>query len=178
MRILSGHWAGQDLTSPGGRVRPTSEVLRGLWMDHLEPRLDESGVLDLYAGSGALGLEALSRGAESCDFVENGPGALHALKTNVARFRLKDRARVFRRDARLFATSLDMDRYDICLADPPFSSRLGRRLAEQWLLRPFCRILAIEHPTASEMPETSPDVSTERLEHDGATVTIYVRSDP
>lgn len=178
MRILSGGWAGRDLVSPGGRVRPTAEVLRGLWLDHLESRLADTDVLDLYAGSGALGLEALSRGAASCDFVENGPGALHALKSNVAQFRLKDRTRVFRRDARLFATNLEIDRYHICLADPPYTSRLSSRLAEQWLLRPFCRILAIEHAATATMPEASPGVDFERLEHEASAVTIYLRPDP
>jgi 16S rRNA (guanine966-N2)-methyltransferase len=175
MRILSGQWAGRDLVSPGGRVRPTSEDLRGAWLDRLAPHLAGSRVLDLFSGTGALGLEALSRGAKECDFVENGPGALHALKANVATFRLKRRARVFRRDARLFPTTLQAGAYDLCLADPPYSSKLAIRLAEAWSIRPFAAILSVEHEVSLAMPDAPEGATLERIEHESSAVTFYVK---
>ena len=175
MRILSGRWAGRDLLSPGGRVRPTSEDLRGAWLDRLGPYLADARVLDLFAGTGALGLEALSRGAQECDFVENGPGALHALKANVATFRLKEHARVFRRDARLFPTTLDADAYDLCLADPPDTSKLALRLVELWFIRPFAKVLSVEHDASTTLPEAPAGVELERIEHESSAVTFYLR---
>jgi len=85
MRIVSGKWAGRDLVSPGQSIRPTAEAVRDRWLEILSDSLEGARVLDLFAGSGALGLEALSRGAASVDFVENGSASLHALKANVAR---------------------------------------------------------------------------------------------
>src|SRR5688572_1885773 len=99
MRIIAGDWAGRQLVSPAGRVRPTAEALRESWMKLIEKDLDGARVLDLFAGTGSVGLEALSRGAHSCDFVENAPEALHALKANVAAMRARGRIRVFARDA-------------------------------------------------------------------------------
>ena len=74
MRIVRGKFAGRDLTSPGdGRVRPTAEQVRDGLMNMLHKDLDKARVLDLFSGTGAIGLEALSRGARYVDFVENGP---------------------------------------------------------------------------------------------------------
>src|SRR5687768_16000907 len=107
MRIVAGRWAGRELASPGGRVRPTSEELRATWLSALEADLANARVLDLFAGSGALGLEALSRGATSADFVENGAAALHALKSNVAKLRARQLTRVFVKDALDFLPGID-----------------------------------------------------------------------
>lgn len=145
MRIVSGTFAGVDLVSPGTRVRPTSEKLRDVWLTMLERDLAGATVLELFAGSGAVGLEALSRGAASCDFVENDPAALHALKANIARLRVKDRTRIFKRDAIPFVERIDKVAYDIALADPPYGSRKLDRVVTHWLKHPFSRILAVEH---------------------------------
>ena len=88
VRIVGGRHAGRDLTSPNDRrVRPTAEHVRAAWLDLLAPDLPGARVLDLFAGTGALGLEALSRGAASADFVETRPSSLHALKANVVALR-------------------------------------------------------------------------------------------
>jgi 16S rRNA (guanine966-N2)-methyltransferase len=152
MRIVGGTWAGIPLISPGGRVRPTSEEIRGPWLSHLEADLPEASVLDLFAGTGALGLEALSRGAGRADFVENGPAALHALKANVARLRIKGRARVFKKDVFAFLDGVHDVHYDLALADPPYASRLAERLLGRWLDRPFSRILSVEHAATLILP--------------------------
>lgn len=168
MRIVAGRWAGRDLTSPAGRVRPTAETLRDAWMRRLESELGGARVLDLYAGSGALGLEALSRGARSADFVENGASALHALKANIAALRARRCTRIFKRDALRWAARLEPGRYDIALADPPYGSRQADRLVEQWLRRPFSRILAVEHAAEHTLPRGG---RTYRF--DASALTIY-----
>lgn len=144
MRIIDGKWQGRSLVSPSGRVRPTAEAVRSSWMDALSEELPEASILDLFAGSGALGLEALSRGAGSCDFVESSPSALHALKANIAALHVHGAARMFKRDALEFARGIDR-RYDIAFADPPYRSRQLDRLVEIWLAAPFSQILTVEH---------------------------------
>jgi len=148
MRIVRGKYAGRGLVSPGARVRPTSEAIRDRWLSLLESELQGAVVLDLFAGTGALGLEAISRGASRADFVENGPASLHALKANVAALRLKGRTRIFKRDAIPFVESLESRVYDIALADPPYGSAKLDRVVERWLRVPFSRILAFEHDRA------------------------------
>jgi 16S rRNA (guanine966-N2)-methyltransferase len=152
MRIVGGKWAGRHLVSPSGRVRPTSEEIRVAWLTHLEPDLAGARVLELYAGTGALGLEALSRGAASCDFVENSPSALHALKANITALRARNRSRIFKRDALRFAEQLDEGRYDLAFADPPYHSRQLDRLVGGWLEAPFSRILSVEHAADHVLP--------------------------
>ena len=152
MRIVQGRFANRRLTSPGGRVRPTAETVRDRWISLLEPHLEGARVLDLFAGTGAVGLEALSRGARYVDFVENGAESLHALKANVAALRVKDRARIFKRDAIPFVEALPEGAYDIALADPPYLSGKLLRIVEQWRAVPFARILSVEHAVTQELP--------------------------
>lgn len=168
MRIIGGTWAGVSLVSPGGRVRPTAEEIRGPWLSYLEADLPGASVLDLFAGTGALGLEALSRGAATTDFVENGPPALHALKANVARLRVKDQTRIFKKDVFAFLEGIPGTHYDLALADPPYTSRLAERLVRLWLEKPFSRILSVEHAATLSLPRGS----TRRVFGDTA-VTTY-----
>ena len=145
MRILEGKHAGRHLTSPGAKVRPTPEDVRGRVLDLLAEDLEKARVLDLFAGSGAVGLEALSRGARSVDFVENGTGALHSLKANVAALRESKYTRIFKKDAIPWVERLEAGRYDIAYADPPYGSRKLDRILSYWLQTPFSRILVLEH---------------------------------
>jgi 16S rRNA (guanine966-N2)-methyltransferase len=150
MRIVGGRWADRQLVSPGGRVRPTAEALRDDMMKLLGDELKGARVVDLFAGTGALGLEALSRGARYCDFVENGPSALHSLKANVAALRLKEKTRIYDRDAIPFVERLPGDRYDIAFVDPPYGSRKLDRVVAWWKEVPFARLLMIEHAADHE----------------------------
>ncbi len=169
MRIVGGKWAGRDLHSPGDRrVRPTAEEVRGPLLDWLEPRLRGATVLDLFAGTGALGLEALSRGARSVDFVETLPGSLHALKANVAALHVRDRTRIFRRDALPFAAALDAGAYDLAFADPPYRSRMLDRLIESWQATPFAGLLVVEHAADHVLPR-----GLHRFEHGDTVVTVH-----
>lgn len=126
--------------------------MRVALLELLAPVLHGARVADLFAGTGALGLEALSRGARRCDFVENGPAALHALKANVAALRVRSRARIFIRDAIQFAERLAPGSYDIVFADPPYGSRKLDRIVQRWQEVPFCRVLALEHEPEHELP--------------------------
>ncbi|HEX8212280.1 MAG TPA: RsmD family RNA methyltransferase [Longimicrobium sp.] len=154
MRIVAGKWAGRHLTSPADRrVRPTAEHVRDAWLRLLEPDFPGARVLDLFAGTGALGLEAMSRGARSADFVETRPASLHALKANVAALHVREKTRIFKKDALPFAAALPIARYDIAFADPPYESRMLDRLLESWMAKPFAAILTLEHSIKHLLPE-------------------------
>lgn len=169
MRIVAGKFAGRDLTSPNdSRVRPTAEHVRAALLDMLRDDLRDARVLDLFAGTGALGLEAISRGAKSCDFVEFRPASLHALRANIAALRLRDRTRVFKRDALPFAAQLREDSYGLAFADPPYESRMLDRLIETWQATRFAPVLAVEHARTHELPR-----ATQRKTLDDTTLSIY-----
>ena len=171
MRIIAGKHANRRLTSPGARVRPTAEDVRRRWLDRLAGDLSGARVLDLFAGSGALGLEALSRGAASADFVENGPAALHALKANVAAMRERKRSRIFKRDAIPFVARLDEDAYDITFVDAPYGSRKLDRILEAWAECAFSRVIGLEHARDQELP--CPELVGETRYWGDTAVTIY-----
>lgn len=169
MRIVAGKFAGRDLTSPNdARVRPTAEHIRSALLDMLRGDIGDARVLDLFAGTGALGLEAISRGAKSCDFVEFRPASLHALRANIAALRLRDRTRVFKRDALPFAAQLKAGSYDLAFADPPYESRMLDRLIDTWQAIRFAPVLAVEHARTHELPRAS-----QRRTLDDTTLSLY-----
>lgn len=129
MRIVAGKHRGAKLTAPEGlEVRPTSERAREALFNILEGgrfalTLRGARVLDLFAGSGALGLEALSRGAGQVTFVENAPAALAALNANIAKLRAAGLAHVREFDATRFLERTPVPA-DLVLMDPPYGSGL------------------------------------------------------
>lgn len=152
-RIVSGTWRGRRLAVPkDSRVRPTAERVREAWLQILGSELPGARVLDLFAGSGALGLEALSRGAAHATFVELNPPSLAALRTNIASLGAAERTTVKQGDALRVAAGLEPGAYEITLADPPFTIDYAARLAAIWLERPFSPILAIEHSAKTPLP--------------------------
>lgn len=169
MRIVAGTLAGRNLTSPqDARVRPTAEPTRAALLDMLAADVKDARVLDLFAGTGALGLEALSRGARNADFVEYRPDSLHALRANIAALGLKERTRVFKRDAIPFVAGLAEGSYDVAFADPPYGSKKLDRVLESWQAVRFARVLAVEHARAHEVPK-----GAKRRVFGDSAVTIY-----
>src|SRR3954467_7982650 len=133
LRIVAGRWSGRRLVAPRGRdTRPTSDRGREALFSILGP-LDGARVLDLFAGSGALGLEALSRGAASATLVERAPAALRVLRDNVAD--LGAGAEIVAADARSYLRGARGQgaQYDLVFLDPPYRSAaaLGRELELQ-----------------------------------------------
>lgn len=154
MRIIAGRWRGRRLDAPPGReTRPTTDRVREAWMSALQPYLPGARVLDLFAGSGALGLEALSRGAARATFVERAGPALRVLRANVERLEAGSLCEIVRADALAFAAGLGPDAYDIALADPPYGTGAAERLVEIFLERGFASWLWLEHRVTDELPE-------------------------
>lgn len=122
MRVISGEFGGRKLIAPDGlSTRPTTDKVRQAVFNSLGSMgvLEGATVADLYAGSGALGIEALSRGAESCVFVERDRAALTALRENLKALGLEDRARVASTDVLAYAPGITG--VDIALIDPPYT---------------------------------------------------------
>jgi 16S rRNA (guanine966-N2)-methyltransferase len=134
MRIVAGRYGGRRLTAPpGDATRPTSDRVREALFQRLGP-LDGQRVLDLFAGTGALALEALSRGATHATLVDSAPAAIKAIRANVAALGLSaEQAEVRRQDVRAFLRSARAARheYDLVLVDPPYrlAAELGRELS-------------------------------------------------
>lgn len=119
-------------------------------MSILGDRLEGARVLDLFAGGGALGLESLSRGAVSVDFVDLSPRSLAALRENIATLDVADVARVHRGDALRFVTRLEAGAFDIALADPPYTMpEVAGTLIERFRAVPFAETLAVEHAASA-----------------------------
>jgi 16S rRNA (guanine966-N2)-methyltransferase len=131
MRVIAGRYGGRRLQAPpGASTRPTSDRVREALFSVLGERVHGARVLDLFAGSGALGLEALSRGAAEATFVDSAPAAIRAVRANLEA--LGATAEVRRADARRFlgSASSTARQYDLVFLDPPYrlSGRLGSEL--------------------------------------------------
>jgi len=169
MRIVAGQWRGRRLVAPRGDVaRPTADRVREAWMSIVNPWLADARVLDLFAGSGALGIEALSRGAVSADFVESAAPSLEAIGENLASVGAGEEARVHRADALQFIAGLHAHAYDVAFADPPYDRGLAAQVAELWLATPFAGMLGIEHRAFERLPDGG-----ERRKYGGTAITFY-----
>ena len=152
MRVIAGSLGGRRLTAPrGDATRPTSDRVREALFSILGARVRDARVLDLFAGSGALGIEALSRGAASATFVDEAPAAVSAVRRNLHGLG----AEVVRRDARAFLrTARDRARqYDLVFLDPPYrrAPELGPVLAD-----PLLAVLAPGGLVVSESDRRAP----------------------
>lgn len=127
LRIIAGQWRGRKLTTPAGETtRPTADRTRETLFSMLVSRLgdfSELSVADLFAGSGALGLEALSRGAASCVFVEQDPAAIRALRGNVANLQAQSQCDV--RAGSVLALGPAKAPLDLVMLDPPYGTNAG-----------------------------------------------------
>ena len=158
MRVLAGALKGRRLETPrGSTTRPTADQVRIALMDTLMPALAGARFLDLFAGAGGIGLEALSRGAPSAVFVEEDRGAIAALADNVKRLGLGERARIIRADVTRALATLASEgaRFAVVFLDPPYDSLQSAgtldRLGQGACLAPGAIVVA-QHPT--KLPPT------------------------
>ncbi len=132
MRIVGGRFRGTNLATPkSDDTRPTTDRLRErlfdiLWHGHRDT-IEDGRVLDLFSGTGALGLEALSRGARFCLFVEEAAEARGVIRANVERLGLTGATKIWRRDATDLGRCAPMEPFDLALLDPPYGKGLADR---------------------------------------------------
>ena len=175
MRIIAGRWKGHHLKPLKGRdVRPTTDRVREAWMSAMGGRMDGLRVLDLFAGSGALGLETLSRGAEHVVFVDRARGSLRTLEANIALLGVGEEVTVVADEVFHFLRHAAPGSFDVALADPPYAGRDAARLAELFRSAPFARELWVEHPWREALP-LGPDDRTRRY---GDTALTLIVAEP
>lgn len=140
-------------------------------MSMMQSAIPDARVLDLFAGSGGLGLETLSRGARHATFVERGGPALRTLRSNIGKLGAEAETSVVRGDALAFADKVERGEYEIVLADPPYGSGEAEALASLFLRRPFADMLWIEHRVSDPLPEGE---SSESRRYGDTLITYYL----
>jgi 16S rRNA (guanine966-N2)-methyltransferase len=188
VRVIGGTARGRALRAPpkpraSGRpgVRPTSDLIRGVIFDMLDALgADYTRVLDLYAGTGALGIEALSRGDGRAEFVENDAAAIAVLRENLASTRLGDRATVHRLDVGRVTASLG-GVFTLVLADPPYYDVDAFAVAGDVAASPLvddASVVVVEHHRRQARPEALGSIPLYRSRRHGDTVvSIYAREE-
>ncbi len=144
MRIIAGTFRSRTLQTPAGlATRPTSDRLRETLFNVLAPRIEGARFLDLYAGSGAVGIEALSRGAAEVVFVERAAAAIKVLRTNLDRLKVTEGFRIDAGSADGFLRKvLASTRFDLVFLDPPYDAAGEYAVTLGLLGGPACRLLA------------------------------------
>jgi 16S rRNA (guanine966-N2)-methyltransferase len=174
MRIISGRFRGRRLEAPAGDLcRPTSDRVREALFSILSSRapLIDASVLDLFAGSGALGLEALSRGARSATFVETAPKVVHVLRQNVAHLGVESDATILKTDVHAYLGG-SAQVFDLIFVDPPYAYPL----LEQVVARARERLdpdgwMIVEHERGR--PWTEPHVPLEQRTYGRTTLSFF-----
>lgn len=175
MRVITGSARGLKLqTLPGEDItRPTTEAVKEALFSMIQFDLEESRVLDLFAGSGQLGIEALSRGARICTFVENDLQAKRIINENVLHCNFAEQAQIVHSDANSFLSRKNS--FDIAFLDPPYNSGLMKRCLE--LLVPNMSkdgIIVCETLREEKLSDTVGDFSVFRVRSYGKTqLTLY-----
>ncbi len=151
MRVISGKFRGKKLISPkDNQIRPTSDKVKGAIFNILQRQINGSKCLDLFAGTGNLGIEAISRGASNCTFVENNTESLKILSKNLQICGTHSSSRIIKQDvlSSLQKLHAENNSYDIIFADPPYDYQkialLVAKIVETQLLEPEGLII-IEH---------------------------------
>jgi 16S rRNA (guanine966-N2)-methyltransferase len=181
MRIVGGELRGRALASPHtNAIRPTTDRTREAVFNVLAHRFGErvqgARVLDLFAGTGALGLEALSRGASQAVFIEESVEGRGLIRTNIETFGLTGRTKIFRRDATALGEAGTMAPFDLVFADPPYGKGLGERAlnsakAGSWMAN---RALCVVEETASAAFNPGPDFSVVDERSYGETIIRFI----
>ena len=175
MRVITGSARGMSLkTLEGDNVRPTTDKVKEAVFSIIQFELEGRRILDLFAGSGQLGIEALSRGAESAVFVDADKNAVRIVKENLAKTKLDYKATVAQTDSLAFLSMTDRI-FDIAFLDPPFSTGLlERALAKVEHHIAEGGLVVCEHPFADELPDIQGGLEKQKTyKYSKTAVTVY-----
>lgn len=184
MRIVGGEFRGRPLATPrSDAIRPTSDRTREAVFNVIAHRFPErlagARVLDLFAGTGALGLEALSRGAASCVFIEESAEGRGLIRSNVEVLGLQGRTKIFRRDATSIGPAGTIAPFGLVFADPPYGKGLAERALSEalqggWLAQQA--LVIVEEAAASLFDPPTGFSALERRDYGDTTVTFCERA--
>jgi 16S rRNA (guanine(966)-N(2))-methyltransferase RsmD len=175
MRVTTGAARGRKLTAPEGLdTRPTSGLVKEAVFSVIQFEVEGAAVLDLFAGSGQMGVEALSRGARSCDFVDTSKQSRAAIEKNLKHTGLSEKAKVMGTDALAFLRGQNRQ-YDIIFLDPPYGQGLPEKVLPLAAAAVSKRgVLICESAKAEPMPEEAAELKKFREYHYGKTkITVY-----
>jgi 16S rRNA (guanine966-N2)-methyltransferase len=181
MRIIAGELKGRRLDAPKWEgLRPTSDKLRETLFNVLATRIEDARVLDAYAGTGAVGLEALSRGAAHVTFVENDPRAARLIEENLNRCGVADRHAIIRAGLADASRRLTVETFDIIFLDPPYGAdAMVEALTSAARLAREPTVVVLEHAARDDAPISSGALSRVRELRSGDSVlTFYRRIEP
>ncbi len=179
MRVIAGVARGVPLAAPRNRgTRPITDRVKETLFAILGDRVPDARIIDLYAGSGAVGIEALSRGAASADFVEHDRGAVATIRANLERTKLTEDARVHALDVERFLAGTHPELWDLAVLDPPYEVRaivaplqaLVPRLAPG-------AIVVLKHFWRTEIPETIAGLTVTRGRRFGETMLTFLEAE-
>jgi 16S rRNA (guanine966-N2)-methyltransferase len=181
VRIIAGALKGRKLSPVHGqRIRPSSDYLRESIFNILKGTVEEAVVLDLYAGTGSLGLEALSRGAAVAVFVDNHPESIKILERNIAHCSLEDRSAILKRDVVLRGLGFlkaTQRVFDLVFADPPYAKGFAERTVGLLDTCPYISkgaCIVVEHSIAEGLPEKGVRLErTEQRQYGNTLVSFY-----
>jgi 16S rRNA (guanine966-N2)-methyltransferase len=182
MRIVGGEFGGRPLATPrGNQIRPTTDRTREAVFNVLAHSFDGlpegARVIDLFAGTGALGIEAVSRGAAHCLFIEESAEGRGLIRDNIEAFGLQGRTKIFRRDATRLGDAGTIQPFDLLFADPPYGKGLGERALkaahEGGWLQPHA--LCVVEEAASASFDAGPGFRVEDQRNYGDTIIRFLR---
>ncbi|HLR62229.1 MAG TPA: 16S rRNA (guanine(966)-N(2))-methyltransferase RsmD [Lentibacillus sp.] len=181
MRVIAGFHKGRQLEAvPGKTARPTSDKVKEAAFQIMGPFFEQGACLDLFAGSGALGIEALSRGMEKGIFVDEHPKAIHTIQDNIRTLKLEDSTEVFRTDSfrALNAVAKRELQFDLILLDPPYKKvNYGGLLESIEQLLKENGMIYCEHNASEQLPVEIDNLYVMKQEtyNDTTGITIYKR---
>lgn len=183
MRVITGTARGRKLKPlPGLDTRPTADQVKESLFNILQFDIEGRRALDLFAGTGQLGIEALSRGAAWCDFVDVNPAAVKLVRENLTSTGLADRASVTQRDFLAFLQGARGKKYDLVFLDPPYAQTTLERALEAIAAIDIvsqCGIIVCESPAGKVLPELAAPYGKGREYRYGKTkLTLYRRNAP
>ena len=180
MRIIAGAQKGKSLKAvPGMATRPTTDKIKEAVFQVIGPYFDGGQVLDLFAGSGSLGIEALSRGMDTAVFVDKHSKAIHTIKENLKTVKLETSAEVFRTDAHraLKAAAKRGLEFDLILLDPPYKKMNFEALFSEIITNRLIKqngIIYCEHDPIEQLPEETEKYSIIKREKYSNTIAITI----
>jgi len=179
MRVIAGTLRGRRLEAPDWEgLRPTSDRLRETLFNILAPRIEGARVLDGYAGTGAVGIEALSRGAAHVTFVEQDRRAIGLIETNLRALGVTNRYAIIRAGFAGAARQLS-ERFQVIFLDPPYgAAQLGEAVSAATPLVTGDTLLVVEHAARDAPPETTSLIRTRELKQGDSALAFYECSRP